>query len=301
MTTVQSRSVVQDRGGLPRLGGRPSPCLEKLNRLAWTSGASFTAFGARIGIRTTDDSLLPEVLRRLPPGAVPARHEVVEHLVSLVGGDARPSGGLRRFHLLYAAAQRVIRTLEPDELMRALEDHLERAVAELAPGRLFVHAGVVGWKGSAILIPGRSHTGKSRLVAELLACGATYYSDEFAVLDGQGQVHAYPRPLLLRHESELGIRRTAGELGARTGTTPLPVGLVVVTRHEPGERWRPQTLSAGKATLELLAHSIVVRRRPDATLRILASLTSGARTLKAARGEAADVAPRLLEALEESR
>jgi hypothetical protein len=31
-------------------------------------------------------------------------------------------------------------------------------------------------------------------VAELVRAGATYYSDEFAVLDSRGRVHPFPRP-----------------------------------------------------------------------------------------------------------
>ena len=58
--------------------------------------------------------------------------------------------------------------------------------------RVFVHAGVVGWKGHAIVIPGRSRSGKTTLVAELVKAGAEYYSDEFAVLDAEGRVHPFP-------------------------------------------------------------------------------------------------------------
>ena len=64
-------------------------------------------------------------------------------------------------------------------------------LAERARNRIFIHAGVVGWQGRAIVIPGRSFSGKSTLVAALLQAGATYYSDEFAVLDGRGYVHPF--------------------------------------------------------------------------------------------------------------
>ena len=43
---------------------------------------------------------------------------------------------------------------------------------------------IVTWgRGRAIVIPGRTFSGKSTLVAELVRAGATYYSDEYAVED----------------------------------------------------------------------------------------------------------------------
>jgi hypothetical protein len=40
----------------------------------------------------------------------------------------------------------------------------------------------------------------------------------------------------------------------------------------------------------MLAHAVAARRRPAGALRVLARALAGARTLKGARGEAADVA-----------
>jgi len=83
-------------------------------------------------------------------------------------------------------------------VFEAFETDLQLYVAEMAPRRLFVHAGVVGWRGQAIIIPGRTFTGKTTLVAALVKAGATYYSDEYAVLDVRGRVHPYARPLGIR-------------------------------------------------------------------------------------------------------
>jgi hypothetical protein len=35
-----------------------------------------------------------------------------------------------------------------------------------------------------------SYSGKTTLVSELIRAGATYYSDEYAVIDERGRVHA---------------------------------------------------------------------------------------------------------------
>src|SRR5207249_290373 len=126
-----------------------------------------------------------------------ASSPVVERLYSLrLGTTNRPN--VRPFHLLYGNLERLARTHDYDELLQAFASDIERYIAEAARRKLFVHAGVVGWRGRAILIPNKTFTGKTTLVAEFVRAGATYYSDEFAVLDGQGRVHPFPRPLSLR-------------------------------------------------------------------------------------------------------
>jgi hypothetical protein len=169
-------------------------------------------------------------------------------------------------------------------------------VAEMARRRVFVHAGAVGCGGKAIIIPGRSFSGKSSLVAELVRCGATYYSDEYAVLDAQGRVHPYPQPLAMRTSASAKQRKSwAGDIGGVTGTKPLPVGLVVVTRYEACERWRPEPLSAGQAILELLDDTVPARRKPEVVVAALRRAVTGAVAFKGARGEASETAELILD------
>src|SRR5918994_2119193 len=167
--------------------------MEKLDRLGWAAGLTFTSYGVRVGVRTNDPSVLDRVRAAWLPGSRAARHRRVDRLFSLTVGCHDPARNLRRFHLLYAESQQLARSLELDDVMAALETDLQLHVAEFAPRRVFVHAGVVGWRGRAILLPGASHAGKSTLVAALLRAGATYYSDEYAVLDLSGRVHPYAR------------------------------------------------------------------------------------------------------------
>lgn len=98
-----------------------------------------------------------------------------------MGGEG-PRPGVRRLHLVYAGGARIARARELDEALRALESDLQLHVAVRSRRFVFVHAGVVGWRGRAILLPGRSHSGKSTLVAALLEEGAAYYSDEYALI-----------------------------------------------------------------------------------------------------------------------
>jgi len=246
-------------------------------------------------VRVSDASVLGAVVARLPTGWRPRPSPVVDHLVSyVVGGE---SGRVCRLHLVYADARRLLRTTERREALAVLESHLTQAVAEMAPRRLFVHAGVVGWNGQAILVPGPSHAGKSTLVAALLAAGATYYSDEYAVLDPQGRVHPFPRPLQLRDAREMATSVEPESLGGRRGLGPLPVGLVAVARYEGGARWRPTPLTAGRAVLELLSNTIVARSHPSTAMATLRRVVSRARSFKGRRGEANETAAWLLEAV----
>ena len=186
---------------------------------------------------------------------------MVSRLYSLVVGGDGPRPGVRRFHLLYGDAARLARSREVGEVLEAFETDLQLYVAEMAPRRLFVHAGVVGWRGQAVLIPGRSFTGKTTLVAALVKAGATYYSDEYAVLDARGRVHPYARLLGIREHGALqrATKYPVSTLGGRAGSKPLPVGLVIVSEYKAGARWRPRQLSAGKGALAVLAHTVSAR------------------------------------------
>ena len=182
--------------------------------------------------------------------------------------------------------------------MTALEDHAKLLTAYRAQDCLFVHAGVVGWQGRGILIPGRSLTGKTTLVKALVEAGATYYSDEFAVLDKAGRVHPYPLPLSIREDGSLRRHKTPVEsLGGQAGAEPLPVRLVVVTHYQPHARWQPQTLSPAQAMLALMDNTVAARREPQYTMPILRQAVLGAKTIHSKRGEAKRVTPALLQLL----
>jgi hypothetical protein len=101
------------------------------------------------------------------------------------------------------------------QVQRALDDVWVRCQSKVA----VVHSGVVAHDGRAILLPGPTHAGKSTLVAELVRLGAPYFSDEYALIDADGRVHPYPRPMLLRDGSGYDHPRLATELGERWRTS----------------------------------------------------------------------------------
>jgi hypothetical protein len=271
--------------------------MKKIDRLGWAAGFAFISHGVRVGVRVSlpDRDVLERVMECFPHGWKPARSPVVEFLYSLRIGGPNPRPGIRHFHLLYGGPRRLARTTDTEEAFAVLESDLGYLVAHVAPRRVFVQAGVVGWRGQAILIPGPKDSGKTSLVGALVRAGASYYSDEFAVLDAHGRVHPYPKPLSIRHEPEARVEKHAAEeLGGVAGIKPLPVGLVAVTEYRPNARWRPRPLSPGQSALALLANTIPARRRPAAVLETLQRVAATATTLRGVRGEAEQTADLLL-------
>ena len=274
--------------------------MEKIDRLGWAAGISFTSYGVRVGVRANNPDALRTALGYFPPGWKLADAVVVERLYSLVlnkNGEERR--GVRRFNMLYGDITRLARTRDADELLESFASDLHLHIAEMARRRVFVHAGVVAWKGKALLLPGRSHAGKSTLVAELVKAGAIYYSDEYAVLDGQGRVHPFARPLQIR-EGEAGRQKRYAieELGGRAGMKPLPVGLVSLSTYKTGAKWRPRQLSAGQGVLEMFAQTVSARRQPEKALVTLQKVAAQAVMLKGTRGEASEVVDALLKHLD---
>ena len=253
----------------------------------------FVAYGVRIGLRVDCRALLdaleqdPECLD-LPFGWRAVDDHEAEAPVSIryqLRTDA--SCGTSPSFRLYAGTNLVAEAHRLTDVGWALAAHAEPFVAERAPDHLFVHAGVVGWEGRAIVMPGASFAGKSTLVQAWLEAGATYYSDEFAVLDRAGRVHPFARPLAIRDGSTGSIRRVSvAALGAETGTTPLPVGLILMTAYRVGARWRPRRLTPAPALLALMRNTVAARGNPAHSMPILKQAVSGGMAFAGPRGEA---------------
>lgn len=272
-------------------------------RAGVVSGA---AFGVSFEMRVDDARLLPAVRERLPPGWTHAHrppavvlslvHEVSDTSSWTVGTSPRRAGAGRRSRQVYGLSVRVdgqpvARGLSHAQALDVLESELQISVARLASPEVFVHAGVVAVGGRAILLPGRSGAGKTTLVRALVDAGATYYSDEYAVLDPDGRVRPYPRRPSVRlrggHKERHPVPRGRGRLA-------VPVGLIVETRYRPGARWAPAALSPGECVLVLLANTVPARDRPGEVLAALARATAGARGLRSDRGAAGRTARTLI-------
>src|SRR5215467_6660779 len=272
--------------------------MAKIDRLGWADGMSFTSHGVRVGLRVNDKAILADLVARLPPDAKAATARSVDHLYSVTGFTNGAHGRVRRFNLGYWNLARFARTRTFADLLNEFESHLQLTVAEYAPRRIFVHAGTVAWKEKAILIPGASFSGKSSLVAELLRAGATYFSDEYAVIDARGRVHPYARDLRIRSTPSGGVKRMrAADFGAQIGSKPMPIALVLSTSFK-GVRFRPRELTRGQAVLELLRNTVSARSQPEMGLAYLTKALERASMWKGARGEASEMVEWILKSAE---
>jgi hypothetical protein len=157
------------------------------------------------------------------------------------------------------ASARTADSLVPD-LIRVLDDAVIQRLSELRA----VHAGAVLWNGRALLLPGPTHSGKSSLVAELLKRGATYFSDEYALIDSEGRAHPYPRPLLLRNGCPDQLPMLPSEWNAPVGDTPAPIGWILSLAYQPSYAWTVAPISQSEALLILLQNTPhVLAKSPD--------------------------------------
>lgn len=255
------------------------------------------AHGVVFEARVDDHRLLRAVRARLPPGWTLTRrpaavilslgHEPFEITSSNAEGRRRRVSGLS----VRLDGQVIAHGLSQAQALDVFESELQLSVARLARPEVFVHAGVVAVDGRAILLPGRSGAGKTTLVRALVAAGATYYSDEYAVLDHEGRVHPYARRPSVRMRAG---HKERAPVPRRRGRARVPVGLVVETRYVPDAQWDPVPLSAGERVLALLANTVPARDRPAEVLAVLARATGPARGFRTHRGPAGRAARALL-------
>lgn len=249
-------------------------------------------FGVSIVLETELDDLLSVLALRLPP-ARPARagHDPARRYV--VSADPGREDGL----VIRRGRGKPKTAPSRDAALDLIVGDVQRALADRADGLVFVHAGAVAWQGRALVLPGRSRSGKSELVRALVRAGAEYLSDEFAVFDGEGLVHPYARAIALRRDDGTRAWVSADSLGARTAAHPVPPGLIAFLRFVPGARCRTRVLSSGHAMLGLLRHAVAARRRLSLARSVLVPVASRVGAITGVRGEAEQVAEQLLRAL----
>ena len=197
---------------------------------------------------------------------------------------------------LYREREEISSGSSERNLFKYLNSVLRLEVAEFAKDSVFAHAGVVGWNGQAIVVPGASFSGKSTLTAELVRSGATYFSDEYAVFEPNGFVGPFPRHLSMRY---FGATREGTvpveKLGGEEGKDPIPVGMVLFTEFSKGAGWQPEFLSTGAGIMEMIPHTLTMRRDPAFSLKVLDLVARRAIIVKSPRGDAKKFAKFLIE------
>lgn len=245
------------------------------------------AYGVTLRVCAPTADILGRIEPHFPPGWRPVE-DAAAHRMGIVSED---DGSFT----VYDEARPIISKGDLPLSLLVIDSRIRMHVAINAPGRVFIHAGVAAHRGRAVVIPGHSSAGKTTLTAALVRAGASYYSDEFAVIDDDGLVHAYPRrPSPRRPENPLPVEDDLDPPQELTSTLPIPLGLAVFTHHIQGASWNPKPLSAGRAALAMIEHAVPARIRPEATMTVITRALRGAVALEGERGEAAEIAQTLL-------
>jgi hypothetical protein len=245
---------------------------------------SVLCHGLRIGFDANREWALNSVL---PPDCRPISSRHVDFLYSF------HFGAKGEFSAAYFGREEFVRDHSISRVLSAAASHVEDTVAEHSREFVFIHAGVISWHGEAILFPGRSRTGKSTLIRELLDGGAVYYSDEFAVVDSEGLIHPFARPLSLRLPSGR-ISLHPNQIGAEIGSRAIPPAGVIFTHYVANGGWQPVFLPQGRVFLELIRNTVAIRSSPARCIQYVKSLIRPAIGMRSARGEVGMIAPLIL-------
>jgi hypothetical protein len=268
---------------------------------------NFQAYGVKVGIKVNNGDYLLEIEKRLgkilPNGFQIIDKNEIDHILLI---RQKKNGDFQ----LFRNEENVANSSSEEEFYEIVESEIRLTIAEYAVSRVFLHAGVVGWKGKAIVIPGSSFSGKTSLVAALIKKGALYYSDEYAVLDETGNVHPFPKMLSLRGiiDDYQQVDCTAESLGGEVGFEPLPVRMVLLTKYDStidsaesdANIFEPEVLSGGRAMLEIILQTIPIRNNPKFTLQVLNKVVNDAIIVRSRRGEAQKFADLLLDFFEKA-
>lgn len=174
---------------------------------------------------------------------------------------------------------------------------VNRGVVTHSREDLLFHAAVAAWGGEGVLLPAAMESGKTTLVAGLLACGLSYFSDEVGALDIQRlELKAYPKPLSVDPGSYGVLERlletpgpTFGQRGARQWQVPPNVlqreavssrrarlSKVVFPRYEAGAPTTLTPVARAEALVMLVKNSFNFSDRPGEHLEALGKVLEDA-------------------------
>src|SRR5260370_35640285 len=91
--------------------------MQKIDRLGWAEGFSFTSFGAKIGVRASKPGFVQSLAHLLPPGSQSSDESRVERLYSFVVGGQDPRRNVRLLNLDYGDAGRLARDRELEPIL----------------------------------------------------------------------------------------------------------------------------------------------------------------------------------------
>lgn len=174
---------------------------------------------------------------------------------------------------------------EVDSLLPHVLAVINRAAIEAAR-QFAVHASVVGSGESLIAFPSDSGGGKSTLAAAAVMNGFSYLSDEALVLDDDGLVIPYPKPMALSRWSceMLGLEAPGGseqlftpqDLGGKTRTEHGRLTDLVITKYG-GSRFDLERRPSSEAVAQLIGKSFNHYLNPERAFKLATRVARGAR------------------------
>lgn len=276
---------------------------EKINfkKKNWKYVLGIECLGVKIGIRSNNFSLFNKIKNNLseilPIFYQESTESEVEHWISIIKGEDKPNE-----FTVYKDEEFAARNSSVEIIYDLIVSKIRATVAEFSSEYVFLHAGVVSWKGKAIIIPGKSRAGKTTLVSELIKRNCDYLSDEFAVIDKNGFVYPFPKKLSVRgiidEHRQLDIN--IEEYGGIASEKPVPAGFILVTEYLNQKKRKPKIKinSSGEGVMSAVSNSISVRQNPKFVLEVLSKVANQAVVLETKRGEAAEFVEYFLDFIE---
>jgi hypothetical protein len=196
----------------------------------------------------------------------------------------------RRF-IVSGSEGRMFSVRRIEEVLPHVEWALNWEVVRRMDSFLQLHAGVMERDGVGVVFPASPGSGKTTLCAGLLSRGWRFLSDEFALIDGEGMIHPYPKALCIKEGSfvvmeHLGLpmvsprRYRKGKKGRVAYVNPRVVGHegigercrlrhVVFPKFEEGATPRLRSITRGETGFELAQLSFNLRKKGNRGMEML--------------------------------
>jgi hypothetical protein len=272
---------------------------KKLDKIQWKEHISFTSFGVNITVYFDAKGYIEQIKPFLPPFAtIVEGNKSNDFSYSVITAKTSQS-----FCYIYRNGEQINKQKGNGNILSSLNVFFSTATANFAVNHgVFIHAGAVAWKNKGIIIPAGSYDGKTTLTAEFAKLGATYFSDEYAIINKNGELLPYPKTLSIRKPDEYEQKEThIDEIGGKSAELDscVPVKLVLLAKfNKSNKTWKPKQLTQAAAVLEIMKHTFPLRTFPEIVVKNLHNLTKNAIVLKGNRGEAKEFAQLIINYIE---
>ncbi|MGH9148819.1 MAG: hypothetical protein ACRD0F_00565, partial [Acidimicrobiales bacterium] len=211
----------------------------------------------------------------------------------------------------------LLETTAPDIPAPWLLGHVNRQVVERSSSRyLILHAAAAARDGRAVVLPAPMESGKSTLVAGLIAAGSDYLTDEAAAIEiVTGRLRAFPKALSLSPAARQAVRAAAGrsdefdmpddptwpvdpdDIRGGSVVDSASVGWVVFPCYTPGTPTLLEPLSPPAAVVSMADNAFNFTRHGHRALSLLAGIAQAAHCSRLRVGDLRGACALILDAM----